>query len=670
MNNWTIILSLLFLLWINPGLSAQEPIFPEPLSARPANYDISLKLDVDKKMIRAKEQINWKNLSQDTIRFLQFHLYLNAFKNTLSTFIQDSGGTLRGTDAANLQDYDWSWISIDTIWDEQGNDLTPHLEYVHEEGSSEFDETVLQVNLPKPVLPYQEINLSLDWTSKIPKIRVRTGFSKEYFLNVQWYPKLGVYEPVGMRGRAESGWNCHPYHAAAEYYGDFGNYNVDITLPKSYKVGATGVLYKEKEEGELKTWYFHAEDVIDFAWVASTEYQIIEDQWKHVNIKLFIIPEYTCCTERYLSSAKYSLEYFEDHLATYPFNTLTIVVPPFHGINSGGMEYPTFITAPGAHTFPSNIRSPEYFVVHEFVHQYFMMMIATNEQEEAWLDEGFTSYYKSRILDHYYGEKNSVVDYSFFHMGAMEFFRSRYLGMDNMKVAEIPRPGWKFPHGGYRDLAYAKAAIMLRTLEGIVGRSVMDEILKTYFDKWSFKHPGGQDFIDVVNEVVTASHGDKFGPNMNWFFDQVLYGTDVCDYAVASISNRPVQRKAYGIFENKGLKASEKKINQDKSYTYNSRVVLNRLGELQFPVDVLVHFENGEEKLMFWDGRDRAFDFEFQTDSKIDWAMIDPHQKIFMDINFLNNSLRLQPEKRTVWEYLTKFMVKIQNALQGISFLV
>lgn len=649
-------------------LSAQEVMFPEPLSSRPANYDISVKLDTENKTITAKETINWKNLSPDTIRFLQFHLYLNAFKNTESVFVQDAGGSMRGTDAANLKDRDWSWINVDKLVGEDGTDLTGNLEYIHAEDSNEHDQTVLQLNLTQPLLPNEAINLKMDWSSKIPKVRVRTGYSRDYFLNVQWYPKLGVYEPKGMRGRKESGWNCHPYHASAEYYGDFGNYNVDLTVPEEFKVGATGALFKEEQNTDgTKTWSFHAEDVIDFAWVASPEFQVIEDQWKHVKIKLFIIPEYTCCIERYLSSVKYSMEYFDENLATYPFNTLTMVVPPFHGINSGGMEYPTFITTPGTYAFPSNIRSPEYFVIHEFVHQYFMMMIASNEQEEAWMDEGFTSYYKSRILDHYYGEKNSVVNYDFFHMGAMEFFRSRYQGMENMKVAEIPRPGWEFPHGGYRNLAYAKTAMVLRTLEGIVGLATMDDILRAYFEKWSFKHPGGQDFIDVVNEVVTQKHGDEFGKNMNWYFDQALYGTDICDYQVASISNRPVQRQAYGIFEEKGMTATTKEINQDKNYKYNSKVVLNRLGGLKFPVDVLVHFENGDEKLEKWGGQERAFDFQYQGDHKIDWVKIDPAQKLYLDINFLNNSLRTKSEKKTVWKYVTEFMVKVQNALQGIS---
>jgi len=116
------------MIWWTP-LNAQAIMFPEPLSARPANYDISVKLDSEKKTITAKESIHWRNISPDTIHFLQFHLYLNAFKNTQSVFVQDAGGSMRGTDAANLEDKDWSWINVDKLVGEDGTDLTNNLEY-------------------------------------------------------------------------------------------------------------------------------------------------------------------------------------------------------------------------------------------------------------------------------------------------------------------------------------------------------------------------------------------------------------------------------------------------------------------------------------------------------------------------------------------------------------
>ena len=661
---------LLWILFFNLSLSAQRVQFETPLSSRTSNYQIDVELDTEKRMLYATQKLEWKNPSNDTVRTIPFHMYLNAFKNTRSTFVEESSRSFADFTNSTLKSEEWSWVHIDNIKDTDGNDLTNFLEYTPVDDNNEHDQTVITLNLPKPVLPKETITLDMQFTVKIPKVKVRTGFSKEFYLNVQWYPKIGVYEPAGTRFAEEGQWNCHQYHAMAEYYGEFGVYDVNITVPKDYKVGASGELVKEDIQGDKKTYSFHIEDVIDFGWTASPQHMIVEETFQDVKIRLFISPEYECCTNRYISAAKNAMEYMGERLMPYPFPTLTIVVPPFHGVNAGAMEYPTFITAPGLYKFPSGLRTPEYFVIHEFVHQYFMMMVASNEQEEAWMDEGFTSYWKSRVLDHYYGKNKSVIDYSWINMGAMEFFRSRYIGMRNMSIANSTLPGWEYEYGSDRALFYSKPATWLRTLEGIVGTETMDALMKEYFHRWKFKHPCRFDFIDVVNEIVTQRHGDEFGKDMNWFFDQVLYGTEVCDYALAYIDNVPVKRKAMGIFEEKGMEASVQTINKNQKNKYNSSVSIHRLGGIQLPVEILVHFEDGREVLEKWDGKGRAFKFYYPTDAKIDYAIIDPQEKIYMDKNFLNNSLRTKPEKKTILKYVNQFMIKLQNVFQGISFLV
>ena len=182
---------------------------PAPLSPRVASYDISVELDTENKMIEAKEILYWKNPSGDTVRNIQLHLYLNAFKNTQSTFIQEAGGNLFGKRIDQMSDEDWSWSNIDYIKNEAGEDWTQYLEYVQPDDDNEHDQTVIQLNLPQPVLPYDSIKLDLQFTAKIPKVNVRTGYSKDYFLMVQWFPKVGVYEPAGMRFSKEGNWNCH-----------------------------------------------------------------------------------------------------------------------------------------------------------------------------------------------------------------------------------------------------------------------------------------------------------------------------------------------------------------------------------------------------------------------------------------------------------------------------
>lgn len=655
------------LLFSTLSLGAQESTFPEPLSARTANYDISVVLDTENKMLHASETVFWKNPSENAVPDIQFHLYLNAFRNTNSTFYQDPN---RFFDQPELNDEDWSWINIDEIRDEAGNDLTEFLSFIHPDDDNALDRTVAQLLLPEPVQPGETKKLYLKWSSKLHKLNVRTGYEKDFYHNVQWFPKTGVYEPAGSRFSEEGGWNCHQYHASTEYFGEYGNYNVDITVPKDFLVGASGTLYKQEDLGEQQRWFFHAEDVIDFAWTASNDLILVEEQWNDVTIKLLISPEYECCTDRYIESAKHGLDYLGEHLMPYPWPYLTIVVPPFYAANAGAMEYPTLITAPGMYKFPTWLRSPEYFVIHEFVHQYFHLMVGTNEFEEPWMDEGFTSYWKSRVLDHAYGEKKSLVDLGYANIGTMEFFRSRYTGMGNLKIAESSRFGFDYKNDRSRALFYSKPATWLRTLEGLVGVDMMNEIMHTYFHRWKFKHPNRNDFIAVVNEVVAKHPDQRLGGNLDWFFEQVLFGTGDCDYALAEIVNKQLAKNAIGIFEEKGTKAARQAIPENQNQDYHNKVIVHRLGDIMVPQEVLVKFDDGSEVLEKWDGKTRVHTVEYRGNKQVTAAQIDPEEKIYLDKNFLNNSYRVEPANQSIWKYVSQFFMRVQNALQGLNFLV
>lgn len=649
---------------------SKKDFFSTPLSTRIANYDISVKLNAEEKTLEGKEILYWKNPSPDTITELQFHLYLNAFKNTQSTFMKEGGRNMPTMDA---KENIWGWIDISSMTDEAGNDLTAGMKFIHPDDDNIDDQTVVSVPLPKPILPNGEIKLNIDFTAKLPKVIARTGYSKNFFLVAQWFPKIGVYEPAGMRYAKKGQWNCHQFHARSEFYADFGIYNVDITVPADYVVGATGSLQVVDANEGTKTYFYRAEDVIDFAWTCSPDYVVKEDQWNDVSIRLLIPPEHEQFSERYLSSAKNALEYFDKNIGKYPYATLTIVDPPLHGAGATGMEYPTFITGMSFYGMPDELRFAEMVTIHEFGHQYFMGMLASNEFEEPWLDEGFNSYLEGRIMDHYYGEKNSVMDFWAYQTGNFEMQRNNYLSMDNPKIAENFRPSWEFKHGGYGSLTYAKTATWMKTLEGLVGIETMDEIMKTYFERWKFKHPCATDFIAIVNEIVQKNHGKKFGENMNWFFDQVLYSAEICDYQLVSVSNTKI-KKELGIFENKTawVSADEEETteDEDENTIYKSSVVIYRMGEVIMPVEVLVHFENGEEKLETWDGKSRSHEFSYEGTNEVLWAQIDPEEKIYMDKNFINNSYTTKPENTGRQKYGTLFLFWVQNVMQSLSMLI
>ena len=424
--NFLLILLTMMLIGLS-NLPAQI-LSEEPLSDRIVFYDIEASLDSESKMIHGKEVLIWRNRSDDYVKKLQFHLYLNAFKNTKSTFMKESNLRHRGMSFDKKDSTSWGWIDIDSIRIVDGASLMDKIKFTQPDDGNQDDQTVIEIELDEPVKPDGQIELEIVFSSKLPRIMARTGYSNNYFLVGQWFPKIGVYEKAGMRGRKTSGWNCHQFHANTEFYADFGTYDVSITLPEEFIVGAVGVLKNEiRNNDSTKILQYYAEDVIDFAWTASPKFLVYEDKWEHVDIRLLVQPEHETSANRYLESAKYALQFFRDNLALYPYTTLTVVDPPFGGLASGSMEYPTFITGGALWGFPEGFKGTEAVTIHEFGHIYFMGILATNEFEEAWMDEGVNTYFENRIMDHYYGEKTSMMDVMGYRAGDVESSRRSYI---------------------------------------------------------------------------------------------------------------------------------------------------------------------------------------------------------------------------------------------------
>lgn len=664
MKTKTIVLSILiFCMSVNAQI-----IFKQPLSQRVCYYDISVKLDPQNKILDGKEILKWKNPSNDLVDELQFHLYLNAFKNTNSTFMKESGGQLRGMGIDEKKNESWGYVDVLSMKRIGGEDLTPRIKFIQPDDGNKDDQTVISVQLDKPIKPNEEISLEIIFKSKLPRIFARTGFAGDYYLVGQWYPKIGVYEYPGIRYAEKSQWNCHQFHANSEFYADFAAYDVNITAPSNFIVGATGVLQSKINNSDgTSTHHYRAEDVIDFAWTASPYFKVVNDQWRDVKIKLMVQPEHFNQSDRYISSLKNALEYFDQNLGKYPYTTITVVDPPLNAFGSGGMEYPTFITGGTIWNLPEGLKLLEQVTIHEFGHNYFMGVLATNEFEEAFLDEGFNQYFETRIMDKYYGAETSFIDMCGFHGGDFEFSRQGYVGLKNPKLAEIYRKAWDYTVGGYGAFTYFKTAVMMKTLEGLVGTPTMDEIMKTYYERWKFKHPCVKDFIAIVNEVVNKNLGRKLGDNMNWFFDEVLYGSDICDYKLASISNIE-KENAKGIYDSSGVKKFYADQKNDKP-DYKSSVVVYRLGEVKLPVEVLVHFDDGKEVLENWDGQARTMEYKFNGKSKVVWAKVDPNNKIPLDINLINNTLSTEPEKGVFNKYAAKVLFWVQNVMLFMSSL-
>lgn len=501
------------------GISRSRQVaFQSPLSPRIANYNISVTLDVEKKMLHGKETLVWRNKSRERIGDLRFHLYLNAFKNTESTFMKESGKRYR-----QMEEIKWGWINIKKMSVRGGEELTGKMEFIHPDDDNTLDQTVIKVPLTKPVQPGQTVIFDLEFEVQLPTIFARTGFHKYFFMVAQWFPKIGVYEEAGERYATRGGWNCHQFHAETEFYADYGVYNVDINVPQNYRVGAVGLLQQEvKNSDGTKTLSFRAEDVHDFSWTASPDFIVIEDQWQNVKIRLLTQPyKVGSLTQQYIQAVKAALQRLNDWVGQYPYPNITIVDPPLKAWRAGGMEYPTLITGLSVWGLPRGTPlGIEEVTIHEFTHQYWYGLVGSNEFEEAWLDEGFTQYFETRIMDAEYGQKTSSLNMIGIHAGDFEMCRPGYTGMRNPKIAPTLQPAWQYSTGGYDGLTYMKSAVLLTTLERMIGRPAMDDIMKTYFERWKFKHPCTRDFIAVVNEIVPKHHGKKFGENMNWYFDE------------------------------------------------------------------------------------------------------------------------------------------------------
>lgn len=666
---------------------AQTTIFREPLSPRIANYHIQVTLDDTNKTIQGQLQLTWTNPSDDVIPDLQFHLYYNAFRNAKSTFIRENMGS-----APWARDNGWGWMDIRRIA-VRGQDVTDSLRFIAPDDGNADDRTVAQVMLPQPVQPRETLEVDIEFFAKIPRNHVRTGWwGEDFFFMAQWFPKIGVYEPPGMRlvpkDAPRGQWNCHQFHAHTEFYADFGVYDVEITLPKKYVVATTGIIEREVDHADgTKTVVAHAEDVHDFAWLADASVLDYSDAWENpktgqrVAIRLLLQPGHEIAKDNYFESAKATLAYFDEWLGpyAYPYPLLTIVDPQ-PGSGAGGMEYPTLITGmmvyPAAVLTRERLRMVETVTIHELGHQYWYGMVANNEFEEAFLDEGFNTYSENRIGDDLYGKAGSLIDFWGFRASLESVRRMGYVLGEGQRDARVADPTFAAFNGS--NFAYNKWSLALKTLENYLGRERFDQIMRTYFQRWRFKHPSRNDFIAVANEVS--------GQDLSWFFDSILLGDGVIDYGIARVRSVPVSTFERGPDTTQAsgadrleasaadsLSASDTlaavadtakadTAEAQKPEVYYHHIVIRRIGEVAFPVEVLIRFEDGTEKRERWDGQSRLRKFTFTYPSRLDRVVIDPDYKVPLDVNWLNNSWT-RPNEQFKRKYRWKWFFWMQSIL-------
>jgi hypothetical protein len=604
---------------IAPASTFQSQPSPGALSDRVVAYAIQATLDGKEKTVTGSERITWRNPSDVPVSELQFHLYLNAFREG-STFIKESGGQLRGDE---MPEGKYGQVDVTAMRIAGGEDLLPGLEYIHPDDDNAEDKSVARVPLPRPVAPGQSIEVEIEFVDKLPGVFARTGYHDDFYLVAQWFPKIGVFEPRGMRGRAEPGWNTHQFHANSEFYADFGTYDVELVVPTKYVVGATGELVSKEPAGDDATRYrYHQEDVHDFAWTADDNYVVgkrtySEAGFPSVEITALVQKEHEATVGRHLDICEKSLSWFNNNVGPYPYKVLTVVDPEAGAGGAGGMEYPTFITAGIFSSSPNTLPEEddgllELVTFHEFGHQYWYGMVASNEFEEPWLDEGINSYTEALGMEEIWPEKNAFY-IAFGGLNVWKFpIENPQATMSRLSVAPfLARRGplintsWGFKGAyNYGTNTYMRTASALGGLEVHVGRETMLRILQTYFERWKFRHPTSQDFFDVASEVS--------GEDLSWFFDQYFRSSAILDYAILSVEP------------------------DDKKKT--TEITLARNQDGLCPIHAVATRADGSTEALEWDGLAGQKLFEIPSESPVTRVEIYPGGHMPLDANMTNNT--------------------------------
>jgi Peptidase family M1 domain len=624
---------------------------------RVANYSIDARLDTASHSIDAHEILNWHNTSGQPVSDLQFHLYANAFKSSGTTFMLEgkrsvSAGASGRIDLLNIVDL------------RTGEDLTGRIRYIQPDDGNLHDSTVISLQLSRPVAPRDSIGISIDFHERLPEAISRSGWApgRQFYFVAQWFPKIGVFQ--------NGTWNCHQFHAFTEFFADFGTYRVGITVPSGFKVGASGEMTGEPSDSAGNVTYnFVANEVHDFAWTASPDFLALNRTFKcaglpETKVVLLLQPEHSGQADRYFAAVDTAIKYFGLWYGPYPYPVITVVDPP-RTAHVGGMEYPTLITAGTDDYTLKDFLSPEAVTIHEFGHQYWYGMVANNEFEEAWLDEGMNSYSTGKVLEEAYGPNTSEYKIAgvypvylyplaaVFDVPVAAIFGKVSIREPYNRLPNYLRNGMSDPisqygfrtldRGSYRAIAYDKPELVLRTLEGFLGPEVMGRVMKTYFEEFKFRHPTAADFENVCEQVS----GEKLG----WFFSQFIDGTGTVDFAVKSID--------YFKETDLGSGAS----------TYVTRILVARNGEVKMPVDLRLSLQDGSAIDTVWDGQSRWQTFTFRSGAPPDYAALDPSGKIPIDTDYANNSMTVRAYFTPVLKWFGRIVNYFQNILLNVGVL-
>lgn len=584
------------------------------------DYKIDVKLDDVKHELTASETIVYTNNSTSDLAYIYFHLWPNAYKDLNTAFAKqllENGDSKfyfsKDEDKGYIDQLDFrvNGTSAMLIPDAQNNDIA-------------------KLVLNEPLKPGAKITITTPFHVKIPNgMFSRMGHEKQQYQITQWYPKPAVFD--------KDGWHQFPYLDQGEFYSEFGSFDVSITVPDNYVVGATGNLQDQSEKlwldrkadetkakekfadtdsfpkssEQTKTLHYKQDSIHDFAWFCDKRYNVMKSEVKlpHTHRK---VTTWVLFTNGQAPLWKDAVKYVNDALyyyslwnGDYPYNNCTAVDGALSA--GGGMEYPTItvISATG------DAFELDDVITHEVGHNWFYGILGSNERIHPWMDEGINTYNENRYLSAKYPHAKLIGErtfkHDFFHLNKYPHLYEHYISYVFNAAVNLDQP-CELPADQYTKLnyaadVYAKTGLLFNYLLSYLGAETMDKAMQKYYETWKFKHPQPDDLRKIMEEVS--------GKNLSWFFDDMLKTTKKLDYKML---------------------ASKKK--EDGSY----EITLKNTGEINGTVQVSGLTGDSVRSKIWYEGFEgkKVLNFPAGTYSKF---KIDAAENM-PEINRNNNSIR------------------------------
>ncbi|MBK8521493.1 MAG: M1 family metallopeptidase [Chitinophagaceae bacterium] len=490
-----------------------------PYWQQQVNYKIDVTLNDADHTLDGFVKMDYHNNSPDTLYFIWIHLWPNAFKNDKTAFTDqdlENGSTDFYFSNADKRGY------INRLDFKVNGELAKTTDHPQHQD-------IVKLILPKPIAPNSTAKIETPFHVKLPYNFSRGGHIDQAYQITQWYPKPAVYD--------RKGWHPMPYVDQGEFYAEFGNYEVQITLPDNYVVAATGDLQNESEmqwlknrkpftrepkakkqpqqkkkvieesitpaSRKTKTLQYQQNNVTDFAWFADKTYTVKTDtlqlpSGKIITTNAFYYSENKENWNNSIAMIKRAILTKSKWLGEYPYNIVSVV----DGGNGGGMEYPTITLLDDG----GSEKMLDFVINHEVGHNWFQAILGTHERTHPWMDEGMNTYYDNRYSLQQYGTANLDIIQT-----RSKFINNRvpddiqHLLLQTVigvkKDQPIETTSEKFSAFNYNMVAYIKAGDWMKLLEEELGKETFDKAMQEYYKRWQFKHPYPEDFKKVVEEV-------------------------------------------------------------------------------------------------------------------------------------------------------------------------